>query len=196
MHIYWQLRFQMSSSLRGKCDWPATQSGLHPATLDVNKICLCIFFLSAQLVLRMQKHGATGSVLLHHTHTRTKKTTSPCCGHRWSLVKELQVWSAQLLSILVSSGQSPQALFRNFFIFLTVLRWKWRCGTSFARGELKVQGPDTWKSISRHLTFLGRNSLLRGFLFSQTCSMQVRKWEDGDEEVALSPPSLSIHWSF
>lgn len=104
----------MTSSLRGKCDWPATQSGLHPATLDVNKICSCIFFLRAQLVLRMQNCG--GSVLLHDAHTRSKEgrkkkkriTTLPFAQMESS--EGTQSVKSSAGEHLGSFGQRPQAV--------------------------------------------------------------------------------------
>lgn len=197
MHIYWQFLFQMTSSLRGKCDWPATQSGLHPATLDVNKICSCIFFLPAQLVLRMQKRGATGSVLLHDTHTCSKEKqkknhTPPCRGRRWCTDSE------GTQSVKCSAGENlglfwPETT--SIFYkcpFLTVSWWKWRCGSSFGGGELKVQGPAAWRSISQHLTFVGCDFLPRGLYFF-SCKSENEKTDWEVPHFPSEPPiSLSL----
>lgn len=184
----------MTSSLRGKCDWPTTQSGLHPATLDVNKICSCIFFLPAQLVLRMQKRGATGSVLLHDTHTCSNKKKT----HTHTTLPWAQMESSEgTQSVKCSAGEhlgffwpeTSSIIYRC--PFLTVLWWKWRCRSSFVRGELKVRGPDAWRSISRHLTFLGCNFLPRGFYFLK-CVQHKAEMIRQTERLCFFSPSLLL----
>lgn len=163
----------MWSILWVTCDSRVTENGFHVATLDVNKICLICIFYSARLVLRMQKYGATVSGSLHILHW---KNTLPWA--QMECTEETKVWSAQLVSILVSYGQRP-TLFMDwlffFFFFCTITsidgimmavgRWgfNWKGHAQGVRG-------DTSKSIS-----LPRSLFQLNGLFPTCVFMQVKK---------------------
>lgn len=133
----------------------------------------------------------------------TEKT--PCPGRRWSVVKIPKVWSAQLVSILVSSGQTP-TLFTDWSplpsplpsidcIMMEVEKWdfNWKGHAQGVRG-------DTWKGISLHFSFL-TDFQLKGFYFHKVVFFAGQK-NGKTKEKHIFPPSfpfpplLWIHWSF
>lgn len=183
MHIYWQRLFSMTSSPRGKCDWPATQSGLHPATLDVNKICSCIFFLAAQLAEDAETQRNQQCFIAWYTHVLEggKKKKRLLCAQMES--------SEVTLCVKCSAGEHlgffwPETSSIIYKCpFLTALWWKWRCGSSLVAGE---QWPNAWRSTSRHITFLGCNFLL--FIFPNMFNAR-QKMRAQTKKCYISPPS-------
>lgn len=130
----------------------------------------------------MQKHAATASVLLRDTNTQAEKKLA--VGTDGVLVKELKVWSAQLVSILVSTGQRPQALFINVFFYESVMM-----EVEIFICERRAEAARAWR-LEKPPWFPPLRLPTERNLFSQPCRSENEKTQM--EKWYIFPPSLPL----